>query len=89
MNVNPDTCLMGAGVVISQGEDLKTVKIIAFWSGKFNDTQRSYPVHEREQLTIIETLKRFRHLLLGIRFCVFTDHKPLEYLLTQKNLLSR
>jgi len=89
VNVNPDACLTGAGSTVSQGEDLKTAKIIAFWSGKFNDAQRNYPVHERELLAIVETLKRFRHLLLGIRFRVFTDHKPLEYLLTQKNLSSR
>jgi len=89
VNMNPDASLTGAGSTISQGEDVKTAPIIAFWSGKFNDAQRNYPVHERELLAIVETLKRFRHLLLGIRFRIFTDHKPLEHLLTQKNLSAR
>jgi len=86
VNINPDASLTSAGTMISQGEDLKMASIVAFWSGKFNNAQQNYPVHECELLAIVETLKQFCHLLLGNCFRVFTDHKPLELLLQQRNL---
>jgi len=70
--------------VISQGHDLETARIIAFWSGKFNSAQQNYPVHEQELLAIVESLKRFRNLLHGAQFHIFTDHKALEFLQTNE-----
>lgn len=43
-------------------------------------------MHELELLAIVESLKRFRNLLHGIKFRVFTDHKGLEWIQTQKKL---
>jgi hypothetical protein len=89
VNLVTDACLTGGAGTLSQGRDWKTAPMIAFWSGKFNPAQRNYPVYGRELLTIIESLKRFWYLLLGIRFCIFTNHKPLEFLLQQKNPSAR
>ena len=36
---------------------------------------------EKEALAITFALARFRTYLLGIKFTVYTDHKPLPYLL--------
>jgi hypothetical protein len=74
---------------VSQGDDLKTAKVVAFWSGKFNSAQQNYPVHEQELLAIVESLKRFRGLLHGAKFRISTDHKVLEHLMQQKNLSPR
>ena len=63
--------------------------IIAFWSGKFNPAQQNYPVHEQELLAIVESLKRFQHLLQGTKFRIFTDHKGLEWIRTQRKLSPR
>jgi RNase H-like domain found in reverse transcriptase/Reverse transcriptase (RNA-dependent DNA polymerase) len=82
-----DTCQMGGGAVITQGT-APHVDIIAFWSGKFNPAQQNYPVHERELLAIVESLKRYRHLLMGIPFHIYTDHKLIEYLMTQTEPVS-
>ena len=65
------------------------LQVVAFWSGKFNSAQQNYPVHERELLAIVESMKQYRHLLLGIPFDVYTDHKPIKYLMSQKNLSVR
>ena len=89
INLTCDACNTGGSGVISQGHDLETARIIAFWSGKFNSAQQNYPVHEQELLAIVESLKRFRNLLHGARFRIFTDHKALEFLQTQKNLSPR
>ena len=37
-------------------------------------------------LAIIESLKRFRHYLIGRQFAIISDHKPFEWLHTQKTV---
>ncbi|KAF7371586.1 Transcription factor [Mycena venus] len=84
-----DACLTGGSGVVCQGKDLASANIVAFWSGKFNPAQQNYPVHDLEMLAIIESLKRFRNLLLGINFRIMADHKALQHFMTQKNLSPR
>ena len=62
------------GVVISQNN-----KPIAFYSRKLQPTQRRYTSTEHELLSIIETLKEFKNILLGQQIVVYTDHKNLTY----------
>ncbi len=78
VNLTCDASLTGGSGVLSQGDDLSTANIVAFWSGKFSSAQRNYPVHELELLAIVESLKRFRHLLHGIKFRIFTDTRALS-----------
>jgi RNase H-like domain found in reverse transcriptase/Reverse transcriptase (RNA-dependent DNA polymerase)/Retroviral aspartyl protease len=89
INLAADSCLSGGGATLSQGDSLATADIVAFWSGKFNSAQQNYPVHEQELLAIVESLKRFRHLLQGVLFRIYTDHKGLEWITTQKKLSLR
>ena len=89
INLVTDASLTGASGYICQGDDVLTAKVIMFWSGKFNSAQQNYPVHEQELLAIVESLKRFRHLLYGTNFRICTDHESLEHLMNQKNLSPR
>lgn len=89
INLTTDACCTGASGVLSQGEDWRTAKIIAFWSGKFTATQQNYPVHEQELLAIKELLERFNHYLHGVHVRVYTDHKALKFFTTQKKLSAR
>ncbi len=89
INLVTDASLTGASGYISQGDDIQMAKVVTFWSGKFNSAQQNYPVHKRESLTIIESLKLFRPLLYGAKFRICTDHKVLEVIMTQKNLSPR
>jgi len=52
---------------------------IRFFSKKLNETQQCYPIMEQELLAIVETLKYFKHILLGHEIIVKTDRKNLTH----------
>ena len=52
-------------------------KHIAFYSRKLTDDPKRYTVTEIELLSIIETLKECRTILLGQKLRIYTDHKNL------------
>ena len=70
IHINASAFQLGS-VIIQKG------KPIAFYSRKLTDAQQWYTVTEREQLSIIETLKDFRTILLGQKLRIYSDHKNL------------
>ena len=72
--IHTDASHYQLGGVISQDG-----KPIAFYSRKLNDAQTRYTTTERELLSIVETLKAYRNILLGHKIVVHTDHKNLVY----------
>ena len=52
-------------------------KPMAFCSRKLTDAQTRCSTKEHEILSIVETLKEYRNILLGHKIEVFTDHKNL------------
>ena len=72
--IHTDASHTQLGVVISQNN-----KPIAFYSRKLQQAQRQCTTTERELLSIIETLKEFKNILLGQQIVVYTNHKNLTY----------
>jgi RNase H-like domain found in reverse transcriptase len=62
------------GAVIMQDD-----RPLAFYSRKLNSAQKRYTTVEQELLSIVETLKEFKNILLGQKLIVHTDHKNLLY----------
>ena len=64
-------------------------KVIAYASRKLKEYERNYPTHDLELAAVVFSLKTWRHYLYGEKVQVFTDHKSLKYLFTQKELNMR
>jgi hypothetical protein len=60
-------------VIMEEGNPL------AFYSRKLNSAQTRYTTGEQELLSIEETLKEFRDILVGQQFIVHTDHLNILY----------
>jgi hypothetical protein len=52
---------------------------IAFYIRKLNSAQQRYTTTERELLSIVETLREFKNILLGYEIEIWTDHKNLVH----------
>ncbi|KAA3466550.1 CCHC-type integrase [Gossypium australe] len=61
-------------------------KVIAYASRHLKSHEKNYPTHDLELAAIVFALKIWRHHLYGEKCRVFTDHKSLKYLMTQKEL---
>ncbi|KAK6158149.1 hypothetical protein DH2020_005463 [Rehmannia glutinosa] len=81
--VYSDASYQGLGCVLMQHG-----KVIAYASRQLKPYEMSYPTHDLE-LLIVFALKIWRHYLYGTTFQIFTDHKSLKYLLSQKELNMR
>ena len=84
MRVEADASDYAMGGVLSvKGEDGKW-RPVAFISKSLNDTERNYEIHDKEMLAVIRCLEAWRHFLEGARtkFEIWTDHKNLEYFMT-------
>ena len=58
--------------------------MISFASRKLKHHEQNYPTHNLELAAVVFTLKKWRHYLYGVTFEVYSDHKSLKYLFSQK-----
>ena len=79
-----DASHKGLGCVLMQHD-----KVIAYASRQLKEHERKYPTHDLELAAIVFALKIWRHYLYGERCEIYTDHKSLKYIFTQKELNMR
>ena len=61
-------------------------KVIAFASIQLKVNEKNYPTHDLELEAVLFALMIWRHYLDGVHVDLFTDHKSLKYVFTQKEL---
>ncbi|GKE03881.1 putative reverse transcriptase domain-containing protein, partial [Tanacetum coccineum] len=79
-----DASIKGLGVVLMQRE-----KVIAYASCQLKIHEKNYTTHDLELGAVVFSLKLWRHFLYKTKCTVFTDHKSLQHILTQKELNMR
>jgi ribonuclease HI len=79
-----DASHQGLGSVLMQEG-----RVAAYASRQLKKHETNYPTHDLELDSVVHALKTLRHYLMGKRCEVFTDHKSLKYIFTQKDLNMR
>ena len=60
--------------------------VIAYASRQLKPHEKNYPTHDLELVAVIFALKIWRHYLFGDQVLIYTDHKSLKYVFSQKKL---
>jgi hypothetical protein len=79
-----DASKLGLGSVLMQEG-----KVIAYLSRQLRPHELNYPTHDLELAAVIHALKTWQHYLMGNWCEIYTDHKSLKYIFSQKELNMR
>jgi hypothetical protein len=85
-SVHTDASQYAIGAVLMQDG-----RPVAYESRKLKDAEINYPIHEKEQLSVVHALLTWRVYLHSTTepFPVYTDHQSLKYLDSKKELSPR
>ncbi|GKV11326.1 hypothetical protein SLEP1_g22590 [Rubroshorea leprosula] len=83
-SIYSDASKKGLGCVLMQKD-----RVIAYASRQLKPYEENYPTHDLELAAVVFALKIWRHYLYGETCEIFTDHKSLKYIFTQKELNMR
>ena len=85
VKVSADASSFGLGAVLLQ-QNNSSWQPVAFASRVMSDTERRYAQVEKEALAVTWACEKFSTYILGKKFMIETDHKPLIPLLGTKHL---
>jgi len=88
--IEADSSGYTTGAVLSQLQN-DSWRPVAYYSKGLNDVKRNYDIHDRELLSIMHALADWRRYLHGSAtpFEIFSDHKNLQYFMTNQKLNRR
>nr|GEV21667.1 putative reverse transcriptase domain-containing protein [Tanacetum cinerariifolium] len=79
-----DASRIGLGCVVMQRG-----KVIAYASSQLKFHDNNYTTHDLELGAVVFALKIWRHYLYGTKSFIYTDHKSLQHIFSQKELNMR
>ena len=59
-------------------------KVVAYASRQLKPHEKNYPTHDLELAAIVFELQIWRHYFYGEKCFIYTDHKSLKYLPSQR-----
>ena len=65
---------------------MQSGRVVAYGSRQLKNHEQNYPTHNMELETVVFALKIWSHYLYGEQFEVYSDHKSLKYISTQRDL---
>jgi hypothetical protein len=86
--VRCDASDFAIGAVLAQGEG-DSERVVAYESRKLAPAEINYLVHEKELLSVVHSLKLWRHYLQGSQFTVITDNWAVRHVQSQPQLTRR
>ena len=84
--VSADASSFGLGAVLLQKSENGEWRPVAYASKSLSETETRYAQIEKEALAIVWSCEKFSDYILGSKFDIETDHKPLVPLLSNKRL---
>ena len=79
-----DASRAGLGCVLMQSG-----RVVAYGSRQLKNHEQNYLTHDMELAAVVFALKIWRHYLYGEEFEVYSYHKSLKYIFTQRDLNMR
>ena len=79
LELSADASGIGAGTCLEQVQG-GIRKVISYASMTFSKAQKNYSALERELAALRWSVQHFRGFLFGVKFNLYSDHKPLLYL---------
>ena len=61
-------------------------KPIFYHSDTFTQAVINYPTYDKELYALVQSVKKWKHYLMGKETIIHTDHQPLQYLQSQTKL---
>ena len=84
--ISSDASSYGLGAVLKQKQPGGERRPIAYISRSLKDTEQRYAQVEKEALALTWACERLSNYLVGTKFLIETDHKPLVLMLSTKRL---
>ena len=79
-----DASNFAIGTVLDQRVNKYPI-VIYYASKTLNEAQINYTTTEKELLTVVFALEKFRSYLLGSKIMIYSDHMALRYLFSKKD----
>ena len=68
---------------------MRSGRVVAYGSKQLKNHEQNYPTRDSELASIVFALNIWLHYLFSEQFEVFSDHKSLRYIFTQRDLNMR